>query len=71
MNHPTFHTGDVSEVGRCSVNTAGMTGTAMRSDCSHDPTNSGCNVIDTKGPWATPDGGVCKYSSYPTWKVKL
>ncbi len=61
QNHPTFHTGDVGPVGRCVINTAGSTGSLLRPDCAHDRDNIGCNVVDTKGPWASPDGGICAY----------
>ncbi|KGQ04056.1 putative endo-1,3(4)-beta-glucanase [Beauveria bassiana D1-5] len=57
-NRPTVHTGDMDVVGRCKMESAGVTGSLLRSDCSHEQYNLGCNVMDTKGPWGSSAGGV-------------
>lgn len=63
-NQPTFHTGDVPDVGRCNILDSGITGEMVRPDCSHNPDNTGCNVADKKGPWADANGGICTYSPF-------
>ncbi|KAM3443892.1 hypothetical protein MY4824_000340 [Beauveria thailandica] len=57
-NRPTVHTGDLDAVGRCKIDSAGVTGSLLRSDCSHEQFNLGCNVMDTRGPWGSSAGGV-------------
>ncbi|KAM3498790.1 hypothetical protein MY10362_007906 [Beauveria mimosiformis] len=57
-NRPTVHTGELDAVGRCKIDSAGVTGSLQRADCSHEQYNLGCNVMDTKGPWGSPAGGV-------------
>ncbi|KAM3531354.1 hypothetical protein MY4038_004517 [Beauveria bassiana] len=57
-NRPTVHTGDMDVVGRCKMESAGVTGSLLRSDCSHEQYNLGCNAMDTKGPWGSSAGGV-------------
>lgn len=59
QNHPTFHTGAESDVGKCSITNAGGTGTLLSSNCALNQ-GYGCTVVDTKGPYGTSDGGVCK-----------
>lgn len=65
QNHPTFHTGRAEDVGRCTIDSAGSTGSMLRPFCFNDPYNLGCNVVDTKGPWSTSDGGICTYFCIP------
>lgn len=66
-NQPALHTGLTSDVGECLIDNVNQTATVASVNCDNnfeDPPKqgkgSGCSVVDTEGPWANEDGGVCK-----------
>lgn len=66
----TFHTGSSAIYGECTLDQDIQTDVIESDTCDNtysdlcQTQNQGCASNDFDGPWASPEGGICKFSCF-------